>query len=113
MTCRRVLALLNNVSGSVESRPFFFIGSVLLKKFWFVLVPFLLSASPFTAQMFSLTSEEMVFASKLSDENRRIFCYSLSMQERKKVLLTLGELSPDERVEQVVALSLKEKEEKK
>ncbi len=37
---------------------------------------------------FSLTVEEMVFASKLSDENRRQFCYKLSPAER---LVCLGE----------------------
>lgn len=32
--------------------------------------------------VFSLTAEEMVFASKLSDENRRLFCYQFSSKER-------------------------------
>ncbi|MES2200505.1 MAG: hypothetical protein V4489_10130 [Chlamydiota bacterium] len=32
--------------------------------------------------LFSLTAEEMVFASKLSDENRHLFCYKLSLKER-------------------------------
>lgn len=62
---------------------------------------------------FSLTVEEMVFASKLSDENRRQFCYKLSPAER---LVCLGEAqkkndasSFDEIVEaQVKADSLKE-----
>ena len=34
------------------------------------------------AELFSLTPEEMVFASKLSDENRRQFCYKLNLKER-------------------------------
>jgi len=38
--------------------------------------------------VFSLTAEEMVFASKLSDENRRLFCYQFSSKER---LLCLAE----------------------
>jgi hypothetical protein len=33
-------------------------------------------------KMFSMTPEEMVFASKLNDENRRRFCYQLSTKER-------------------------------
>lgn len=32
--------------------------------------------------IFSLTPEEMVFASKLSDENRRQFCYKFSFKDR-------------------------------
>ena len=54
------------------------------------------------AQMFSLSPEEMLFASKLSDLNRRHFCYKFSFKER--ALAMMGEeaqLSPDERVEKV------------
>ena len=34
------------------------------------------------SELFSLTPGEMVFASKLSDENRRNFCYKLTSKER-------------------------------
>lgn len=34
------------------------------------------------AELFSLTPGEMVFASKLSDENRHQFCYKLTPKER-------------------------------
>lgn len=56
------------------------------------------------AKAFSLTSEEMVFASKLSDLNRRRFCYQFSMKERNLAMqATDGALSADARVEQVFA----------
>ncbi len=54
------------------------------------------------AKMFSLSSEEMVFASKLSDENRRRFCYTFTVKERS--LSMRGDdltLLPDQKVEQV------------
>jgi hypothetical protein len=50
----------------------------------------------------SLSSEEMVFASKLSDHNRQKFCYLLSKEER--TLAMSEDLSPDEGVEKIVAL---------
>jgi hypothetical protein len=49
--------------------------------------------------VFSLTAEEMVFASKLSDENRRRFCYQFSSKERLFCLSekhAKSELSHDE-----------------
>lgn len=56
------------------------------------------------SKMFSLSSEEMVFASKLSDENRRKFCYSFSVRERSLALQeTDPNLSPDQKVEKVQA----------
>lgn len=57
------------------------------------------------ASVFSLTADEMVFASKLTDENRRQFCYKFSAKER---LLCLNQVkkddsfSPDQIVQQVV-----------
>ena len=37
-------------------------------------------------RLFSITPDEMVFASKLSDENRRLFCYKFSINERQIAL---------------------------
>jgi hypothetical protein len=55
-----------------------------------------------SANMFTLSSEEMVFASKLSDSNRRLFCYKLSLKERRLAMQNIeGDLSPDQRVEQI------------
>lgn len=54
------------------------------------------------SKMFSLSSEEMLFASKLSDLNRRHFCYKFSFKER--ALAMMGDedhLTPDECVEKV------------
>ena len=56
------------------------------------------------SQAFSLTPEEMVFASKLSDENRHKFCYTFSTQERGLALQEAKDTSPNESVEKVVAL---------
>lgn len=54
------------------------------------------------AKVFSLTSEEMLFASKLSDANRRRFCYQFSMKERNLAMQTVdSNLSADARVEDV------------
>ncbi len=54
------------------------------------------------AKAFSLTSEEMVFAAKLSDVNRRRFCYQFSMKERNLAMQTTEpSLSADARVEEV------------
>ena len=52
-------------------------------------------------KMFILTSEEMVFASKLSDENRHKFCYAFSPEERKLALTEAKRASPNESVEKV------------
>jgi hypothetical protein len=54
------------------------------------------------AKMFSLSSEEMVFASKLSDENRHRFCYTFSVKERS-LAMKGNDLAvlPDQKVEQV------------
>ena len=57
------------------------------------------------SQVFSLTPEEMVFASKLSDENRRTFCYTFSWQERATALQGAKEFSPNESVDKVITLS--------
>ncbi len=55
-----------------------------------------------SANMFSLSSEEMVFASKLSDANRRLFCYKFSVKERHLAMQNSGgDLSPDQRVDQI------------
>ena len=80
---------------------------------YFVLVILLLSSSLIAeegasfskSQVFSLTPEEMVFASKLSDENRHKFCYTFSVQERVVALQGSKEISPNESVEKVIALS--------
>jgi hypothetical protein len=54
------------------------------------------------ANMFSLSSEEMVFASKLSDSNRRLFSYKFSVKERHLAMQNSeGDLSPDQRVDQI------------
>ena len=52
-------------------------------------------------KMFILTSEEMVFASKLSDKNRHKFCYAFSPEERKSALALAKSTSPNESVEKV------------
>lgn len=59
------------------------------------------SEEPTNIQMFSMTPEEMVFAAKLSDENRRFFCYQLSAKER---LICMEQTSntADESVEKLV-----------
>ena len=55
-----------------------------------------------SANMFTLSSEEMVFASKLSDSNRRLFCYKFSLKERHLAMQNSeGDLSPDQRVDQI------------
>lgn len=55
-----------------------------------------------SANMFTLSSEEMVFASKLSDSNRRLFCYKFSVKERHLAMQNSeGDLSPDQRVDQI------------
>jgi hypothetical protein len=59
--------------------------------------------APSKSQVFSLTPEEMVFASKLSDENRHKFCYAFSLQERVLALQESKEISPNESVEKVIA----------
>gem|GEM_PF-5379241 len=50
--------------------------------------------------LFSLTANEMVFASKLSDENRHTFCYKFSAKERIACIAKLDKetnlTSPDE-----------------
>ena len=56
------------------------------------------------SKMFSLSSEEMLFASKLSDENRRKFCYTFSLKERVAAMQATETLkSPDQKVEDVFA----------
>ena len=55
-----------------------------------------------SVSVFSLTAEEMVFASKLSDENRRRFCYQFSSKDRLQCLAEKQgkiDLSHDEIVE--------------
>ncbi len=54
-----------------------------------------------SAKLFSLSSKEMVFASKLSDVNRRRFCYSFSIKERSLAMQADDALSPDQKVEEV------------
>ena len=55
-----------------------------------------------SANMFTLSSEEIVFASKLSDSNRRLFCYKFSLKERHLAMQNSeGDLSPDQRVDQI------------
>ncbi len=54
------------------------------------------------ARMFSLSPEEMVFASKLSDENRHRFCYLFSPKERSLSMhASDSSLLPDQNVELV------------
>ncbi len=57
------------------------------------------------SQVLSLSPEEMVFASKLSDENRHRFCYTFSIQERAASLEEARRVSPNESVEKILALS--------
>ncbi len=59
--------------------------------------------NPFpSAKMFSLSSDEMVFASKLSDANRRRFCYTFSVKERTLAMQSSdASLSPDQRVDEL------------
>lgn len=54
-------------------------------------------------EAFLLTPEEMVFASKLSDQNRQKFCYQFSGQERSFAMKET--LSPNESVEKILAFS--------
>ncbi len=56
------------------------------------------------AKMFSLSSEEMVFASKLSDENRHHFCYTFSVKERN-MSMSRGDVAllPNQKVERLFA----------
>lgn len=74
-----------------------------------------ISLSVFANQVavFSLTAEEMVFASKLSDENRRQFCYKLSPKERLHCLEEAQKkdltFSYDQIVEQITAIDHLEK----
>jgi hypothetical protein len=64
---------------------------------------FALSEPSSQAQSFSLTTEEMVFASKLSDEKRHLFCYRFSPRERA-LAMSQKELSPDERISYVLQM---------
>ncbi len=52
-------------------------------------------------QSLAMTTEEMVFASKLSDANRRRFCYQFSTKERLAVIESAksAQLTADEAVE--------------
>ncbi len=50
----------------------------------------------------------MVFASKLSDENRRLFCYTFSDKERKDAMDASKEFSPNQGVESVLQFSKQE-----
>ena len=71
--------------------------------------------------VFSITPEQMVFASKLSDPYRKLYCYHFSMLERQEALekwrseldsiSMVAQSSPDESVQAVFLLhagSLKE-----
>jgi hypothetical protein len=62
------------------------------------------------AKMFSLSPEEMVFASKLSDLNRRRFCYAFSFKERALAMAEEEGSSPDERVEKIFASQCSQKD---
>lgn len=57
--------------------------------------------------IFSLTAEEMVFASKLSDENRRQFCYKLSPKERLSCIEQSQKQDLSYSFDQIVELMLK------
>lgn len=51
---------------------------------------------------FSFSPEEMAFSAKLSDQNRKKFCFEFSPQQRLQVMLDRSSyLSPDERVEMI------------
>ncbi len=67
-----------------------------------------LECLPKESASFPLDLEEMVFASKLSDENRHVFCYTFSDKERKDALEASKEVSPNQGVESVVRLSKQE-----
>ncbi|MBS0627167.1 MAG: hypothetical protein JSS09_03025 [Verrucomicrobia bacterium] len=79
----------------------------------YFLTLFSLSVFANQAAVFSLTAEEMVFASKLSDENRRQFCYKFSPKERLQCLEELKKkdltFSYDQIVEQIAHVDSLEK----
>jgi hypothetical protein len=64
--------------------------------------------------LFSITPEQMVFASKLSDPYRKIYCHNFSMVERQEALDTWKSISssiateldrsPDTSVKSVLAI---------
>ncbi|MCX6990416.1 MAG: hypothetical protein NTX49_05070 [Chlamydiae bacterium] len=63
--------------------------------------------------LFTITPEQMVFASKLGDASRKIYCHQFSMTERQEAIeewkLSLDEeemaaLSPDEAVQDIADL---------
>ena len=73
-----------------------FLAFVFLSLGAFAKEPLSLSRS----KMLTLSTEEMVFASKLSDENRYRFCYSFSVKERTRAMLSFdSSVPPNERVE--------------
>ena len=53
-------------------------------------------------ELMSLTPEEMVFASKLTDGNRKTFCSVFSAEEREASLDAAEEVTPDQSVEQIL-----------
>ena len=65
------------------------------------------SVSEQNAKMFSMTPEEMIFASKLTDENRRLFCYQFSEKERLMSMESFKEasLTADQAVQQTNKVS--------
>ena len=62
--------------------------------------------------LFTITPEQMVFASKLGDVSRKIYCHQFSMTERQEAIeewkMSLEEemaaLSPDEAVQDIADL---------
>ena len=53
-------------------------------------------------ELMSLTPEEMVFASKLTEGNRKTFCFVFSAEEREASLDAAEEVTPDQSVEQIL-----------
>jgi hypothetical protein len=63
--------------------------------------------------LFTITPEQMVFASKLSDVSRKVYCHQFSMTERQQALEEwkmsleeeeIADLSPDEAVQDIADL---------
>lgn len=63
----------------------------------------LLESSEDRFSLFALKAEEIAFSAKLSDVNRKVFCYQLSPAQRQRVLEEAQERSPDASVAYVLA----------
>ncbi len=54
------------------------------------------SSSADSKNLFTMTPEEMVFAAKLNDQNRKLFCYSFSFKQRQEAIRIMQEMSAHE-----------------